>query len=477
MKTPYGYIEPQKVFGNIFFVGTRAASTHIIDTGKGLIMIDPGMPDSLSLVLDNMGKLGFSVLNIKKIILSHGHYDHAGAASELRMLSGAPIYIGEGDLNMVTGIEDTALSPDPNYRKKYSFNPDFLLHDGDTVLLGNTEITCLSTPGHSDGTMSFFFNVFDGEKTCLAGMHGGVGTNTLTSDSTKDKKRLEENRKKYIQSIERLEKIEVEIFLGNHVGNNQTEKKLRQVANGDSDAFLAPDEWKSFLTGRKECLKQIILRESIMQNTIDKILKEKVIVIVRNVEREALIPFAEAIYNGGIRLLECTYDATGETSDEEIANRIKLLSDHFGNRMEIGAGTVLNERQVELTRAAGGKFIISPDTNDAVITRTKKEHLVSIPGALTPSEAAYAHRAGADFVKLFPVGSMGSGYLKDVKAPLSHIRFLAVGGIDFNNMEEFFKAGACGIGVGSSIVNKDLIKRGEWDKITALAKKYTEKLG
>lgn len=477
METPYGYIEPQRVFGSIFFVGTHAASTHIIDTGEGLIMIDPGMPDSLALVVGNMNSLGFSERDIKIILLSHGHYDHAGAAAELRTLSGAPIYIGEGDGNMVMGIEDTALSPDPNYAKKYSFTPDFFLRDGDTVSLGNTEITCLSTPGHSDGTMSFFFNAYDGEKTCLAGMHGGVGTNTLTADFMKDDKRLYEKRQKYIKGIENVEKIDVQVFLGNHVGNNQTEQKLKRVKSGESDAFIAPDEWKSFLKGRKERLRQIISKESVMQNTINKILKEKIVVIVRGVEREALIPFAEAIYKGGIRLLECTYDATGKISDEEMADRIKMLADHFGDRMEIGAGTVLTEQQVELTKKAGGKFIISPDTNAAVIAKTKKEGLVSIPGALTPSEATAAHRAGADFVKLFPVGSMGAGYLKDVKAPLSHIRFLAVGGVDSDNMNEYFSRGACGIGVGSSIVNKELISLGKWDEITALAKKYTEKLG
>lgn len=213
-----------------------------------------------------------------------------------------------------------------------------------------------------------------------------------------------------------------------------------------------------------------------MQNTINKILKEKVIVIVRGVEREALIPFAEAIYKGGIRLLECTYDATGKISDEEIADRIKMLSDHFGDKMEIGAGTVLTERQVELTKAAGGKFIISPDTNESVIAHTKKIGLVSIPGALTPTEALRAHRAGADFVKLFPVGAMGASYLKDVKAPLSHVRFLAVGGVDSENIKEYFDCGAVGIGVGSSIANKELIKLGKWDEITKLAKKHTQNL-
>lgn len=213
-----------------------------------------------------------------------------------------------------------------------------------------------------------------------------------------------------------------------------------------------------------------------MQNTVDKILKEKIIVIVRGVEREALIPLAEALFEGGIRLLECTFDAKGETPDSETADRIKMLAEHFGDKMEIGAGTVLTEKQVKLTRAAGGKFIISPDTNEAVIKRTKREGLVSIPGALTPTEAVLAHNAGADFVKLFPVGRLGAGYIKDLAAPLSHIRFLAVGGIDAETMADYLKNGALGIGVASAIVDKKMIAAGDWKGITALAKQYTEKI-
>ncbi len=474
--TPYGYIEPGRVFGNIYFVGTRAASTHIIDTGAGLIMIDPGMPESLSLLIENMNSLGFSERDVKIILLSHGHYDHAGAVKEIKALCSATVCVGRGDEKMVTGEEDTALSPDPEYREKYSFVPDKLIDDGDMVSLGNTEITCLSTPGHSDGTLSFFFRVNSGDKEYVAGMFGGAGTNTLTASHISDSTLLFEKRKDFLESIERLSEIPVDIFLGNHIGNNNTEQKLLRVKKGEEYAFFAPDEWQEFLKARKMRLRRIIKEENTMQNTIDKILNEKIIVIVRGVERDKLIPFAEAVYDGGIRLLECTYDATGKVSDEEIADRIKMLCDHFGERMVIGAGTVLTEHQVELTKKAGGKFIISPDTNAAVIAKTKTEGLVSIPGALTPTEAAKAHRAGADFVKLFPVGAMGAGYLKDVKAPLSHIRFLAVGGIDSDNMSEYFNNGACGIGVGSSIVNKVFIGRGEWEQITVLAKKYTEKI-
>ena len=107
-----------------------------------------------------------------------------------------------------------------------------------------------------------------------------------------------------------------------------------------------------------------------MEAVINTILKEKIITIVRGVSREKLIPLAEAMYDGGIRLIECTYDAAGKISDEEIASGIKALVEHFGGKMTVGAGTVLTEKQVELTEKAGGKFIISPDTDPAVIQRT-----------------------------------------------------------------------------------------------------------
>lgn len=213
-----------------------------------------------------------------------------------------------------------------------------------------------------------------------------------------------------------------------------------------------------------------------MENAVKKIQKEKIITIVRGVAKEKIIPLAQAMYDGGIRLIECTYDASGQVSDEETASNIEMLVKHFGDEMVVGAGTVLTENQVELTKKAGGKFIISPDTNSDVIKKTKELGLVSIPGALTPTEIAAANRMGADFVKIFPVGSMGYNYIKDVKAPLSNVKLLAVGGVDENNMKNYFDAGACGIGIGSGIVKKKMIDDNDFEGITALAKLYTCKL-
>ncbi len=210
---------------------------------------------------------------------------------------------------------------------------------------------------------------------------------------------------------------------------------------------------------------------------IEAIEREKLIVIVRGVQKEKLIPLAEAMYKGGIRLLEVTYDARGIVSDEETAENIKMLASHFEGRMFIGAGTVLSEKQVELTKNAGGLFIISPDANASVIRKTRELGLVSMPGALTPTEIQSAHIAGADFVKLFPVSDLGPSYLKAVKAPLSHIKMLAVGGVDEGNIKTYLKAGASGFGIGASIVNKQCIDGDDFEGITALAEKFVKAVG
>lgn len=210
-----------------------------------------------------------------------------------------------------------------------------------------------------------------------------------------------------------------------------------------------------------------------MKEKIINVLEEsKIIAIVRNVEKEKLIPLVTALYNGGIRFVEVTYSADGKVTDEETAECIKLLCDEFQGKMYVGAGTVLNTKQVELTKNAGGQFIISPDVCEEVIQKTCELKMVSMPGALTPTEVQKAHKAGADFVKLFPVTSMGVDYVKAIMAPLSHIKFLAVGGIDTANMRDYLKAGVCGFGIGGNIINKEMLKNNDYDGLARLAREY-----
>lgn len=209
---------------------------------------------------------------------------------------------------------------------------------------------------------------------------------------------------------------------------------------------------------------------------LNSISANKIIAIVRKVETDKLIPTAEALYEGGIKLIEVTFDQSGKFSEEYVAEQIRLLNEKYHEKIAIGAGTGMTVRQVEEAYKAGAKYIISPDVNQNVIEKTNEFGMISIPGALTPTEIATAHYYGADIVKIFPAGDIGISYIKSVLSPLNHIKIMAVGGIDENNLLEFINTGICGVGVGSKIVKKDLVMQGGFDGITKLALKYTEQI-
>ena len=212
-----------------------------------------------------------------------------------------------------------------------------------------------------------------------------------------------------------------------------------------------------------------------MKTAIKNAIKEnKLIAIVRGVEPETCIRIAQALYDGGFRLMEITYDQKHPETWESTAQTIGAVAKAFSGKMYIGAGTVTCPKLVELTHKYGGQFIISPDVNETVITRTCELGMVSIPGALTPTEVTTAHRAGADFVKLFPAGVLGAGYLKAIKAPISHVDLLVVGGVDESNIASFLSAGAAGAGIGGNLVNSAWVKAGQYEKITETAHRLVD---
>lgn len=207
-------------------------------------------------------------------------------------------------------------------------------------------------------------------------------------------------------------------------------------------------------------------RELVIETT----LKEKVIAIMRGVDPEISLKVAEALYAGGIRMVEVTFNQKDPSRFCDTAAAIAAITQKFEGQMLVGAGTVLTTEQVDLAAQAGAMYMISPNVNVDVIRHTRELGLVSMPGALTPSEIMTAHEAGADFVKLFPAGDFGPGYIKAVRAPVSHVRLLAVGGVNGSNIGEFLKVGCVGAGIGGNLVNSKWIEQGEFEKITAAAK-------
>ncbi|MBQ9734949.1 MAG: bifunctional 4-hydroxy-2-oxoglutarate aldolase/2-dehydro-3-deoxy-phosphogluconate aldolase [Clostridia bacterium] len=207
------------------------------------------------------------------------------------------------------------------------------------------------------------------------------------------------------------------------------------------------------------------------EQVIKAIEEKKIIAIIRGAEPEQAGLAAKAIYDGGIKLVEVTFNQKAPETFLQTVRAIKLIKENCPD-MTVGAGTVLTIEQVELAKSAGAEFIVSPDTDEKVIKRTVELDMASCPGAYTATEAKVAHCAGADFVKLFPCTD--AGYLKALRAPLSHIKFLAVGGVNVDNVKDFLVSGAVGVGVGGALVNKKLLDNGEYEKITETARRFVE---
>lgn len=254
-------IRPGKIIGSLYFVGTQPASSHLIDTGDGLILIDTGYPDTLYLLIESIWELGFSPYDIKYILHSHGHFDHCGATAPLVRLTGSRTFIGAGDEDYVNGKLDLTWAKELGYQYEYPFEADVIMHDNDHIRLGSTEILCVSTPGHTPGTMSFIFNIEDNGKTYRVGMQGGGGVNSMTKSFLNKYHLSFDCRQDFITGIRRLRKEHIDITLGNHVWNNDTQGKLARVASGDPEAFVDEALWGKNLDSLEKSLYDMIEAE------------------------------------------------------------------------------------------------------------------------------------------------------------------------------------------------------------------------
>ena len=211
-------------------------------------------------------------------------------------------------------------------------------------------------------------------------------------------------------------------------------------------------------------------------NNVEYIKEQGLIVIFRGVDIALIPDLVRAIYAGGVRIVETTFDPSDPDTAEKTAEIIQTIYKTMGDQMLVGAGTVIDETYAVAAKEAGAKFLLSPDTNPDIIRLTKKLGLISIPGALTPTEAMTAYRAGADIVKLFPITKDDLGYLVNITRPLSHIPFLCTGGVNPDTVGSFFTAGACAVGTGISILKPDLIAAKNYEEITRLAAIHVEKV-
>lgn len=211
-----------------------------------------------------------------------------------------------------------------------------------------------------------------------------------------------------------------------------------------------------------------------MQTVLSLIKRDQLVVIGRGIRTEVLVQAALACAEAGVTLLESTFDHTAADPVRENAARIAALVKALDGRIRIGAGTVLTSEEVRAAHDAGAAYIISPDTDDAVVAETKRLGMVSIPGAMTPTEVAHAWKVGADMVKLFPADDLGYHFIQNLRGPLAHIPLMATGGVNPVSIPEFLKLGVTAVGTGATVLRRDLIENEDYDGIRVLAKMHVD---
>jgi 2-dehydro-3-deoxyphosphogluconate aldolase/(4S)-4-hydroxy-2-oxoglutarate aldolase len=202
----------------------------------------------------------------------------------------------------------------------------------------------------------------------------------------------------------------------------------------------------------------------------EQIRRHRIIAIMRHLPDDQVEPVFNALAEAGIRLIEITMNTAGA------AEQISRVIGRFSGCMLIGAGTVSTTERARLALAAGAQFLVTPNLDLEVVELAKAHQCPIMPGVLTPTEMMAAVKAGVATLKLFPASQLGPAYVKDVLAPLDDLNLVAVGGVTQENAVEWLRAGCIGVGMGSSLLDKDLLRAGKYDEIVRRTKIFAETL-
>lgn len=209
-------------------------------------------------------------------------------------------------------------------------------------------------------------------------------------------------------------------------------------------------------------------RGVVNMNVIDEINKNKICAIIRGIEANKIDKLARALINGGVKVVEVTFNTKGASE------MIEYLVDNYSDDLLVGAGTVLDTETAKKAIDAGAKFILSPTLNADVIIMCNRYNVVPVPGVMTPTEALTAYENGAKIVKVFPAGVLSPTYIKQLLGPLNQLSIMAVGGVNPSNIKDFFDVGVSSVGIGSDLVDAKLVKVNNFSEIEERAKKLVE---
>ena len=241
------YVAPFRIAGGLYYVGNTNVSSHLIDTGDGLILLDSAFPQTVYLLLESIRRLGFDPEGIAYLLHCHGHYDHFGGTKAVAELTGAKALLGEADVEILEKRPELSWAPEYGMEFCEFFDVDTPLRHGEVISLGNTSVECVHTPGHTAGSMSYFFDLYEKEQKHRVGMHGGPGLNTLTDEYLERYGLPRSRRADYMKSLERLKGRTVDIHLGAHPGQNDTFGKRGRMTER-TNPFIDREAWPTFLS-------------------------------------------------------------------------------------------------------------------------------------------------------------------------------------------------------------------------------------
>jgi 2-dehydro-3-deoxyphosphogluconate aldolase/(4S)-4-hydroxy-2-oxoglutarate aldolase len=201
-------------------------------------------------------------------------------------------------------------------------------------------------------------------------------------------------------------------------------------------------------------------------DVIAQLIDPGIIAVVRAQSREQVLPLTQALLAGGVQAIEIT------TSTPDAIEAIREVSKALGERAVIGVGTVLDVEICHAACEAGAEFVVSPVTNPELVPAAHEHDRPVMLGAYTPTEAQIAHEAGSDFVKLFPADDLGPRFIKNLLAPLPHLRLVPTGGITIENAAEFLNAGCAALGIGSALVSQAILANADWPELTCRAEQF-----
>lgn len=250
-------VKPFKVIGNVYYVGATEVSSYLITTSEGHILLDSGFLETVPQIQQNLAQLGFRIQDVKILLNSHAHYDHAGGMARLKELTGAKLMVSEGDVaQLARGGKD-----DPNFGDRFLFPPvtvDRALQDGDTVKLGDVVLTAHVTPGHTKGCTTWTMKVGDGAKlhdVAFVGSTTAPGYKLIGNDKYPD------IVQDYERAFRKLKDLHVDVFLAAHGSAFGLLEKMKMLGQSPQNPFIDPAGYRRMIARTEKHFREAVKRQ------------------------------------------------------------------------------------------------------------------------------------------------------------------------------------------------------------------------